>query len=568
MPLHSPDEMQPKAHVPTDALDHAGTPETTYNIHTAPLDEAARREADLHEQEHARNVAEYRDMRPLIRTDDKTSRDSKYPRSAYEAANIPYDKHLEPELIEFDRQIPLIATPGSDRRRSRPDWNFRDKGANTGTTPSSTPLAEHTAHVLPFTPEHEPAHATLNESREVRAVSADKTADIAVEPPPEPPRASNSVLGLDAPPSRTQVVTAAPVAETTIVSESRNNFFDLSERKRDNTSSLHGPSFLGLNTDSDVQYLEDDEHKSHVGAYLALVLLLVLIGLGAWQWRRVRDFGMKYASVLHLPGKDQVAVTAPPTNSAEPAPGSTTTPATNGQPEIVTEPTKSAAAASQGTAASQNSASQPGSAAPTQPANSAAGNNASTPPPTNKDGKTEIASNLPQGEPREEDADNADAANAGDESNAAAATPTKREARSPKETARVEPGQAELAQASAAADPASAASWLWKAVGKGSADAQVRLADMYIDGRGVPQNCDQALILLRSASGKKFSRARIRMGSLYATGKCVQQDRVAAYHWMTLALDSSPGSQWVEENRQSLWSQMSEEERRRAGGRF
>ena len=139
--------------------------------------------------------------------------------------------------------------------------------------------------------------------------------------------------------------------------------------------------------------------------------------------------------------------------------------------------------------------------------------------------------------------------------------------RSRRDSGQPDPGQADLAQASAAPDPEAAAAWLWRAVGKGSPEAQVRLADMYADGRGVPQNCEQAVILLKSAASKNFARARIRLGSMYATGKCVQQDRVAAYQWMSRALDSSPGSQWVEENRQMLWTQMSEDEKRKASGR-
>jgi TPR repeat protein len=105
---------------------------------------------------------------------------------------------------------------------------------------------------------------------------------------------------------------------------------------------------------------------------------------------------------------------------------------------------------------------------------------------------------------------------------------------------------------------------LWRSTAKGNWEAPVRLADIYIQGRGVPANCDQALVILRSAAAKKNARARSKLGSLYAAGQCVEQDRVAAYHWMSLALQANPGSEWIDHNRQSIWSQMNDDERRRA----
>lgn len=106
--------------------------------------------------------------------------------------------------------------------------------------------------------------------------------------------------------------------------------------------------------------------------------------------------------------------------------------------------------------------------------------------------------------------------------------------------------------------------WLWKSTAKGNPTAPVLLAQMYLDGNGVPRNCEQALLLLQTASRKNNPRARSKLASLYANGQCVQQDRVQAYRWLSAALEANPGSEWLDENRESLWNQMTPGERQKA----
>ena len=122
-------------------------------------------------------------------------------------------------------------------------------------------------------------------------------------------------------------------------------------------------------------------------------------------------------------------------------------------------------------------------------------------------------------------------------------------------------GQAEYQRALAATDPDVARALLWRAISLGNTDAQVRLGEMYIYGQGGVPNCEQGVVLLRSAAQAGNGRARSKLGALYATGKCVQQDRVEAYRWLSLALASDPGSEWVATNRQMVWRQMSPSER-------
>jgi len=83
----------------------------------------------------------------------------------------------------------------------------------------------------------------------------------------------------------------------------------------------------------------------------------------------------------------------------------------------------------------------------------------------------------------------------------------------------------------------------------------------------VPANCEQGIVLLRSAALAGYSHARSKLGALYAAGKCVAQDRVEAYRWLSLALETDPGSEWVSTNRQMVWNQMSASERAMVGNR-
>lgn len=59
---------------------------------------------------------------------------------------------------------------------------------------------------------------------------------------------------------------------------------------------------------------------------------------------------------------------------------------------------------------------------------------------------------------------------------------------------------------------AEGAKWLWKAMGKHNARATLLLADLYLKGDGVSKNCDQARVLLDSATrgGMKEAGERLR----------------------------------------------------------
>ena len=95
-------------------------------------------------------------------------------------------------------------------------------------------------------------------------------------------------------------------------------------------------------------------------------------------------------------------------------------------------------------------------------------------------------------------------------------------------------------------------------------NSQIQLAEKYIYGRGVPQDCGRALMLLRSAAGTQNPNAQIKLGALYATGQCVSQDRALAYGWYSKAKRIQPGNTFLEYSMNSLWASMTEDERRRA----
>jgi TPR repeat protein len=59
---------------------------------------------------------------------------------------------------------------------------------------------------------------------------------------------------------------------------------------------------------------------------------------------------------------------------------------------------------------------------------------------------------------------------------------------------------------------------LWASVQAGNSSAAVALAELYIKGEGVPQNCNQARVLLLVASEKRNAGAIKRLAELDKTG--------------------------------------------------
>ena len=96
-----------------------------------------------------------------------------------------------------------------------------------------------------------------------------------------------------------------------------------------------------------------------------------------------------------------------------------------------------------------------------------------------------------------------------------------------------------------------------------NSEEPVRQAEIYLEGKGVPQNCDEGVGILRAAEARGNSRALVKLGAIYATGNCVPKDNAIAYHYFTRAHSVDPKNEWVEENRAILWANMTEDERAR-----
>jgi hypothetical protein len=103
------------------------------------------------------------------------------------------------------------------------------------------------------------------------------------------------------------------------------------------------------------------------------------------------------------------------------------------------------------------------------------------------------------------------------------------------------------------ADYAQAAVWYRKAADQGNIAAEMRLADLYFNGRGVTRDMAQAVVLYRKAADQGDTSAQAKLGLLYSVGMGVQRDDVESYYWLSLAA-SVPGPDQAKfaTNRQSV----------------
>jgi hypothetical protein len=88
-------------------------------------------------------------------------------------------------------------------------------------------------------------------------------------------------------------------------------------------------------------------------------------------------------------------------------------------------------------------------------------------------------------------------------------------------------------------------------------------AERYIYGRGVRQDCDRGLRLLKPAA-ESNPKAMISLGALYSTGTCTPRDLPTAYRWFAMALHKQPENLPLQNDLQKLWGQMTPPERQLA----
>lgn len=124
-----------------------------------------------------------------------------------------------------------------------------------------------------------------------------------------------------------------------------------------------------------------------------------------------------------------------------------------------------------------------------------------------------------------------------------------RDKSAPTPKSRVTPARASKPSESAATD-------------SGTADFQK--GEAYLYGRGAPENCDQAVKYLKSASAKSSAKAKSAFGTMYATGHCVARDLPTSYLWFAMALRVDPNNQILEKDLSAVWNQMTPPERQLA----
>ena len=266
-------------------------------------------------------------------------------------------------------------------------------------------------------------------------------------------------------------------------------------------------------------FMEPEEPKAGVGRIVLLLVLLIGLGIAGW-WAYTNYVGATESRKLQaaISGAEQTpadqTVQKPPDEAAP-------NPADNSK----NEPSAKSATP----AAAPDNSSSPASSAP-------------APPP---------AASQPE---------NTGSKVADEEAKQAA---TAKQAPVPRATSRTSPGQKSAAKreplVAAARTPSRA-----EPAAADNGDAAFRRGEAYLYGRGVRENCDEAVKNLKIASSESSAKARSAFGTMYATGHCVPRDLPTSYLWFALALRADPANQILEKDLNAVWNQMTPPERQQA----
>ena len=352
-------------------------------------------------------------------------------------------------------------------------------------------------------------------------------------------------------------------------------------------STISGPSFLGLGgdpprggyaeTSRDLNYLfdEDEQPRRSYGRFIGILLVLaVLAGLGYLQYKR--SGGSWTPPWAKGPAQTPIQASQPQPgdqtnvgeNSGQSTSASNTPPA--GQSPATTETNQPPNTQDRSTNSTLKEQDLPpqgsqGQAAVTPPAGKEVANAAPTDKGdtgNNKEGTTETASSAP-GPGAKGATDNAKSADANDSESD---TKEAGSARASKDRS----AASDNADEAAADVPAKTAKPVRTKPSPQVAspdDTLVTNAEKYLYGRGVPQNCDRALISLRAAANRQNSRAMTLLGTMYGTGHCVGRDLPNSYRWFAQASRQSPDNTWINRNLEMIWREMTPAERQLATAR-
>jgi len=330
----------------------------------------------------------------------------------------------------------------------------------------------------------------------------------------------------------------------------------------DNTASISGPSFLGLNDAppsrvtaakrasisidpdrappaSNLHYLLEDE-EDHKGSgiwkfFLILIALGLAVGFGYLRWKN-QGFAWlnppkKPAITEEQPASGENQQSPPGATTGQAPSTSTATPSITPEPQPA-QPPAGTTGAGANTAASPTSSTAGSSPAATAPAStdaSRAPDSANTGAPPEKVPNASSTTAPP-------DKSAADAAKANDDADSTDDAPP---AAKPKAEPAAKPRPA------VPTDPVSE-------------------ARKYLYGKGAAQDCDRGLRLLKPSANAGNPKAMVEMGALYSAGLCTPRDLPTAYRWFAVALRKEPDNQSVQADLQKLWSEMTQPERQLA----
>jgi hypothetical protein len=381
--------------------------------------------------------------------------------------------------------------------------------------PPASEISQSPAHLAapaqpPVTAATNPAGDQHNPLVEEPRIARDRVQDIAVPP---------------VPPASTYVPQVLSQSET--VRTERNEQREHRDSHRDMNRDAHrigGPSILGLSyepesdsEDTSSHYLLEDDppQRSYAPGLLAIVLLLAAGYFMYRNWEPIRAQTHNWMEMAQENQKETAKPSAA-TTANRPAPAAASD---NNTISDEPHPADSTSQVASAKPAENNDATKPEGDHAQEPAESA-----SSDEPEPED-KTEDKAD-PGADKTPLDRSDADSAAKPEEKSAKART-------APREANAVD-------------------------------NSKVLLAQKYLQGKGVAQDCNHGFILLREAAQEANARARIQMGALYATGRCVEQDRAQAYRWFNQAQDLEPQNQWLQQTLNKLWEQMTAAERKRA----
>jgi hypothetical protein len=349
---------------------------------------------------------------------------------------------------------------------------------------------------------------------------------------------------------------------------------------------ISGPSFLGLNKprprsssrieedqitqshleprdqySSNLDYLLEDEQQSRRGwgKFAAVVIALAL--LGGFGYLRWKQGGFDWLLKSQKPGQSADA-TPGTTDSAKNDTG-TTTPANDagGMPTSNATAPAPATNATEAGGATDNSTPAAASGPPANgtdvgtPPNTAAPNTAAPVQPLSQSAASNNSVNNPAGSTPSNPTSNRSSAaegSSGDSSDANSATSKPASGTGSDET---------TSAPAAHPDPQKIREPKPTPVTQADPTAE---AERYAYGRGVAQDCDRGLRLLKPAAAHSNVKAMIALGSLYSSGTCAPRDLPTAYRYFSLALRLQPDNQPVQNDLQGIWAKMTQPERQLA----